>query len=159
MRHACEAGTRRNIIVIEDDRTTARILEIHLVHLGYHVSHIFSSPTTALAEIRGESPDLIIMGISFPGDLDGIEAARIITAELEVPVVFLTASMDQETFKRAMQIQPSGYITKPPDKLKLQEVLTGTFVKHSDGSAPTNGGSGEVIILDGPVARNYEILN
>ena len=127
MNSAIEARTGKTIVVVEDDRTTAKILEIQLARLGYRVTHIFTSPREAIREINSYGPDLVVIGTSFPGDLDGIEAATILHGIFGIPVVFVTASTDQDTMARAEQARPSGYIIKPPDQSKLKRVLDATF--------------------------------
>lgn len=132
MQHATEACPRKAIVIVEDDRTTAKILEIQLVRLGYHIPRVFASPREAIREIGRYRPDLVIIGISFPGDLDGIEAASILHGIFDIPIVFLTASSEQDTIARAMQVRPSGYIVKPPDQTKLQGALSTAFSAVAD---------------------------
>jgi CheY-like chemotaxis protein len=138
MNQATEARTSKTIVIVEDDRTTAKILEIQLASLGYRISHIFASPREAIREIHRYGPDLVIIGVSFPGDLDGIEAASILHAIFDIPIVFLTASTEQETITRAMRARPSGYIVKPPDQSKLRGTLTAAFTAGTDkpGNVP-----------------------
>lgn len=136
MNSATETRMGKTIVIVEDDRTTAKILDIQLTRLGYRVSHIFTSPREAIREIKPYNPDLVIIGISFPGDLDGIEAASILHNIFDIPVVFLTASAEQETMTRAEQARPSGYIVKPPDQSKLLRVLDASF---SQITGPASG--------------------
>lgn len=138
MNRAIEARTGKTIVIVEDDRTTAKILEIQLTRLGYRISHIFTSPREAIREINRYSPALVIIGVSFPGDLDGIEAASILHGIFDIPIVFLTASAEQDTIARAEQARPSGYIVKPPDQSKLRGALEAAFAHDTDhaGFAP-----------------------
>lgn len=137
MNRAIEARTGKTIVIVEDDRTTAKILEIQLNRLGYHIPHIFTSSREAIREITRYGPDLVIIGVSFPGDLDGIEAASILHGIFDIPIVFLTASAEQETITRAEQARPSGYIVKPPDQSKLRGALAAVFAHLADQAGIT----------------------
>ena len=67
--------------------------------------------------------DLVLMDIILRGDLDGIDAASEIKARFNVPVVFLTALNDQETFERAIKTKPLGWMAKPVETRRLQQVI------------------------------------
>jgi CheY-like chemotaxis protein len=53
------------------------------------------------------------MDIMLKGEMDGIEAARIIKLRFSIPVIYLTACTDIEILERAKLTEPAGYISKP----------------------------------------------
>ncbi|HEY7976169.1 MAG TPA: ANTAR domain-containing protein, partial [Ktedonobacterales bacterium] len=67
---------------------------------------------SAINLARELRPDLIIMDIRMP-ELDGIEAARVLTNERLAPVVLLTAFSDDELIERAREAGVVNYVTKP----------------------------------------------
>lgn len=101
------------ILVVDDEATITTHLEERLAHMGYEIVGCASSGKEAVELARRYRPDLIIMDIVMPGELDGIEAASIIKEELNTPIVFLSAYGDEKFIKRAKQIEPFGYIVKP----------------------------------------------
>ncbi len=101
------------ILVVDDEATITTQLEERLEFMGYEVAGSAASGAEAVDRARELRPDLILMDIVMPGKLDGIEAARIIKRELDIPVVFLTAYGDDKFIQRAKEVEPYGYIIKP----------------------------------------------
>ncbi len=106
--------TKYRIIIAEDDSITSKYLQRHLNSLGYDVVSVVSSGENAVKDAEMLSPDLVLMDIVLKGEMDGIEAAEKIHA-LDIPVIFLTACSDNNTFERAKLTEPYGYIVKPFD--------------------------------------------
>jgi CheY-like chemotaxis protein len=67
----------------------------------------------ALDSVVRKQPDLVLMDINLKGEMDGIEAARQIRKDFDIPVIFLTSHSDGNTLRRAKEIHPDGFITKP----------------------------------------------
>ncbi|MBM4241846.1 MAG: response regulator [Euryarchaeota archaeon] len=107
------------ILIVEDEKITAMGLKNKLEKLGYKVTGLASSGTEALAKIAENPPDLVLMDIVLKDDMDGIEAAKKIREELDVPIIYLTAYADDEMIKRAALTEPYGYILKP---FKIREL-------------------------------------
>jgi len=63
------------------------------------------------------------MDIMIPGNLDGIGAAEIIKAELDIPVIFLTAFSEDQIIERAKHAEPYGYIIKPIQDRELKAAV------------------------------------
>lgn len=111
------------ILVVDDEATITTQLEERLVVMGYEVAGCASSGAEAIALAREHRPDLILMDIVMPGPQDGIEAARIIGKELDIPVVFLTAYGDDHFIERAKDVGPYGYIIKPYQENALKAAV------------------------------------
>ena len=88
-------------------------LEERLTEMGYSVSGMAASGEEAVEKARLARPDIVLMDIVMPGKLNGIEAAKIITEELDIPVVFVTAYADDSVVTSAKSVRPCGYIVKP----------------------------------------------
>jgi PAS domain S-box-containing protein len=101
------------ILVVDDEATITTQLEERLEYMGYQVVGSAGSGAEAVDKARELHPDLILMDIVMPGKLDGIEAARLIKKEMDIPVVFLTAYGDDRFIQRAKEVEPYGYIIKP----------------------------------------------
>ncbi|HBF13133.1 MAG TPA: hypothetical protein DDW49_07075 [Deltaproteobacteria bacterium] len=107
------------ILVVEDEGIVAMDLSQNLVKLAYNVVGVCSTAEDALSKVAELKPDLVLLDIKLKGVMDGINAARIIRAEFNIPVVFLTSYSDQTTMDRAKETEPFGYILKPYDQREL----------------------------------------
>jgi len=101
------------IMVVEDEAVIALRLKQVLTSMGYDVAGIAYSGEEALKKAKSLNPELILMDIMIPDKLDGIAAAKIINAEFDIPVIFLTAFSEDKIIERAKQAGPYGYILKP----------------------------------------------
>ena len=79
-----------------------------------------ASGEDAIEKARRLSPDLVLMDIVMPGKLNGVEAAKTIVNELDIPVIFITAYADDTIIEKAKQARPYGYILKPFNELELK---------------------------------------
>jgi|Deesub1362B_J571_1020462.scaffolds.fasta_scaffold00001_730 PAS domain S-box-containing protein len=113
----------KKILVVDDEAAITTHLEAKLTHYGYEVVGRASSGEEAITKARLLHPDLILMDIVMPGPIDGIEAARRIKKELNIPVIFLTAYGDDTFIQRAQEAEPSGYIIKPFQDAELKAVI------------------------------------
>ena len=101
------------IMVVEDEAVIAIRLQERLTAMGYHVVGISYSGEEAMKQARRLRPDLVLMDIMIPGEMDGIAVAKWVKAELDIPVIFLTAFSEDKIIERAKQAKPYGYIVKP----------------------------------------------
>lgn len=124
-----------SILVVEDEGLISLDIETHLLNLGYQISGIAETGQMSIEKALESRPDLILMDIRLKGEMDGIEAASAITAQIDVPVIFLTAFADLETLKRAKQVSPFGYILKPFDQIALRTNIEIALHKHRSEAA------------------------
>jgi response regulator NasT len=110
----------RTRIVIADDESVIRAdLREMLSNLNYLVVGEAGDGQSAVNTARELKPDVVIMDIKMP-DLDGIEAARILTQEQIAPVLLLTAYSQRDLVDRAKEAGVVGYLVKP---FREQEIL------------------------------------
>jgi DNA-binding response OmpR family regulator len=102
-----------HILLVDDDVLLRRSLAFNLEQAGYHASTA-ASAEDALAMVRQERPDLILLDIGLPG-MDGLDALRIIQADFNVPVIFLTARHRELDEVLGLELGADDYITKPFD--------------------------------------------
>ena len=101
------------VMILEDELIIATDLRTRLEAMGYTVAGIHTDGEHAIRAMTRERPELILVDIGLHGDLDGIEAARRVRAEHDVPLVFITAYGDDATRIRAMEVPASAYLLKP----------------------------------------------
>ena len=120
----------KKILIIEDEALVARELKSRLTQMGCEVVGIaYGNEGIELA--RRTKPDLLLTDIHLKDGEDGIDMARTIQAERDVPVVFLTAYSDEATVSRAKEVAPYGYIIKPVDNRELQIAIDMALYKFN----------------------------
>ena len=123
------------ILIVEDERIVAIDLQRRLARLGYAVVALAASGTEAIQKALALRPDVVLMDIRLQGDMDGVEAAQQIQAATAIPVVFMTAYVDEETQQRVKATSPWGCLYKPftPHEIQatMEHVLSG---QPPDGS-------------------------
>jgi len=122
----------QRIMVVDDEASIAAYLEECLEFMGYKVVGRASSGESAVDMAKQFRPDLILMDIVMPGKLDGIDASRIINAEMDIPIIFLTAYADDNFIKRAKNVDPYGYIIKPFQEAELKATIEITLSKKEE---------------------------
>jgi len=108
------------ILIVEDEVIIAMRFEVFFSRRGYQVVDLVSSGEEAIKAAIKEKPDLILMDINLKGMMSGIEAATKITAEDNIPIIFMTGYSDENLRMEADKVNPLGYFMKPID---MNEVL------------------------------------
>jgi PAS domain S-box-containing protein len=119
MATAASNSQPNKILVVEDEWIIAEDVSECLQRLGYEVCAIASTGEEALEAAERHQPVIALMDIRLRGQMDGIEAAEQISERHGIPVIFLTAHMDQQTLDRAKHADPFGYLTKPLNERDL----------------------------------------
>lgn len=117
-----------NILIIEDTILTAQKIKKSLELAGYNVCGIASRSERALEVMFQQHIDIVIADINIKGDLNGIETAKLIQKNFNVPVIFLTSYHDDATLAEVSSVEFTGYIVKPYlDAQLLREVKLASF--------------------------------
>lgn len=109
---------REKILIVEDESIVAMELESYLTRLDYKVVAICTTADDAYTKAIENDIDLILMDISLLKS-DGVDAARRIKLQKDIPFIFLTAHIDEETIERAIKVDPVAYLTKPFNRQEL----------------------------------------
>ncbi len=103
----------RTRVIIADDEALIRMdLREMLTNLGYLVVGEVADGRSAVNQARELRPDVVVMDIKMP-DMDGIEAAQILTEERLAPTVLLSAYGQRELVDRAREAGVVAYLVKP----------------------------------------------
>ncbi len=125
----------RTRIIIADDESLIRMdLREMLTNLGYLVVGEVGDGRSAVSQSRELRPDVVIMDIKMP-DMDGIEAAKILTEERIAPVVLLSAYSQRDLVERARTSGVVAYLVKPyreEDLTPAIEVALARFKEFRD---------------------------
>ena len=112
-----------SILIVEDDVVVSMDIQGLLEDTGYRVCGVASSAEEAWELARKQCPDLVLMDISLRGSPNGIEAARQLRLEHDLPTIFLTAYADRDTIEKAKEAEPYGYLVKPFEVLGLRATI------------------------------------
>jgi DNA-binding response OmpR family regulator len=99
------------ILVVDDEPSLVAALRYSLTQAGFAVRTAVDG-SAALAAVKQEAPDLVVLDVMLPG-LDGFEVCRRIRAEAPVPIVMLTARDDPVDRVVGLEVGADDYLTKP----------------------------------------------
>ena len=101
------------VLIVEDEPLIALSLRDVLTLAGFEVVGVAARVSVALTIAQNTPPDVAILDVRLAGERDGIEGAVQLRRILDIPVVFLTAQGDEDTWARAALLNPAGYFVKP----------------------------------------------
>lgn len=117
------AASPIKILAVEDDPIYAESLEFVVQELGYELVGIVDNASAALQLLDETSPDLILLDIEISDSMNGIELGARINSISRIPIIYVTAFSDKETFQQAKLTLPKAYIIKPYDPGSLQSAI------------------------------------
>ncbi len=106
-------GRVQKIMIVEDEALAVMALRMVLRTLGYEVAEAAASGEKALAIIRREKPDLVLMDVMLVGELSGIETVVRMRQWHAAPVIFMTGYRDQELIESLGRIAQATCLFKP----------------------------------------------
>jgi DNA-binding response OmpR family regulator len=106
------ASDQHTVVVIEDDPNIAQLVELYLRDAGYRV-HLATDGLSGLDLTRARQPDLVVLDLGLPGELDGLEVCRRLRAAGEVPIVMVTARDSELDRVLGLELGADDYLTKP----------------------------------------------
>ncbi|HEY3120796.1 MAG TPA: response regulator transcription factor [Vicinamibacteria bacterium] len=101
----------KTVLVVDDEREIALIVRDYLQHAGYAVITA-GDGGKALDLARARRPDLVVLDLGLPG-IDGLDVARTLRRESNVPIIMLTARVDESDRLLGLELGADDYITKP----------------------------------------------
>jgi len=104
---------KAQVLIVEDDGIIALDLESRMKKLGYGVTGVAGYGEQAIEKVKENTPDVVLMDIILKGEIDGIDAAKEIRTQYDIPVIFITGYADKKRLERAKLTYPFGFIIKP----------------------------------------------
>ena len=138
------------ILVVDDDLYIQQLVAIHLGNEGYTVFRA-TNAEQALLLLEEQLVDLAIVDVMMPG-MDGFDLTRILTQDLNIPVILLTAKGQLEDKEQGFLSGSEDYVVKPfePKELLFRVAVV---LRRSERSVQENLQSGNVTIN----RRNFEV--
>lgn len=100
-----------NILIVEDDPNVRKVVRVNLAKRGYTVSEAEDSHQ-AMALFQSEPIDLVLLDLILPG-LSGVDVCTWIRARSDVPIIVLSARLEEELKVAALDAGADDYVTKP----------------------------------------------
>ena len=135
-----------NILVVDDEKEIADLVELYLLNEGYDVSK-FYSPAEALEYLEGNLPDLAVLDVMMP-EIDGFELCRRIRTRHNYPIIMLTAKVEDIDKITGLAIGADDYVTKPFNPLEVVARVKAQLRRVQRYSSPREV-SDDVIDFDG----------
>jgi two-component system, OmpR family, alkaline phosphatase synthesis response regulator PhoP len=104
----------KKILIVEDEQDLIKLLRYNLEKEGFRVAHT-TDGSLALAEIRRDTPDLVILDLMLPG-MDGLQVCRQLRRHdryAALPILMLTARGEEADRVVGLEIGADDYVTKP----------------------------------------------
>lgn len=125
--------TMRTILVVEDEREIARMVQAYLMREGYQVDVAFDGES-GWFKFQELKPDLVILDIMLPG-INGLELAQRIRRESSVPIIMLTARAEEADRVAGLEMGADDYVVKP---FSLRELAARVraVLRRAEGTMP-----------------------
>ena len=121
-----------SVLVVEDDRNIAGLLQMYLEKEGYAVTIAYDGGD-GMTKYRAIKPDMVLLDVMMPV-MDGWEVCKAIRAESQTPIIMLTAKSETNDKVNGLKVGADDYITKP---FEMREVLARIeAVLRRSGAAP-----------------------
>jgi DNA-binding response OmpR family regulator len=101
----------RTILVVDDERRIVDVARDYLEHAGFEVVTA-GDGRSALESAKARMPDLVVLDLGLPG-MDGLDVARELRRDSDVPIVMLTARDDELDRVLGLELGADDYVTKP----------------------------------------------
>jgi DNA-binding LytR/AlgR family response regulator len=147
-----------NILLVEDEFMTRRLLRKKLTELGHHVVGEADNTDDALAILEKEQVDLAMLDINLGNDSkDGIWLGEYIRFNVHIPFIYLTAYDTSEIVDRAIHTQPHAYLTKPFSEVGLRTTLAIAAQQYQRQRELNNQQVRHLLVKDGSQIRQIPI--
>jgi len=109
----------KRILVVDDELPIQRILRRNLSVSGYDVL-IADDVEQAVEMALAHQPDLILLDLCLPGEIDGLEVCRQVRLSMQTPIIVLSALTEEKQKVEALDLGADDYLTKPFSNDELQ---------------------------------------
>jgi len=121
---------KEQILIVEDEQVIAMDIHNRLQNMGYGVAAIVHSGEEAIMKTAELRPDLVLMDIALGEGMDGIEAANLIHARYNIPVIYLSSNIAEGRMEQIKKTNPFGFIIKPFEDRDLRITIEMAIYRH-----------------------------
>lgn len=142
------------VLVVEDDTTLATTLRYNLEREGYNCL-LAADGARGLELARRDKPSLVLLDVMLPG-IDGLEVCRRVRAESNVPIIMLTARVEELDRVVGLEVGADDYVTKPFSLLELRARIL-AVLKRAGGAKSVYRYAEVEVDLDNYVIRHGDV--
>ena len=135
----------KRILVVDDEPGIASICRDYLEKAGFGVT-VASTGSDALAQARSGNPDLVVLDLGLP-KMDGLDVTRALRRHSSVPIIMLTARVEESDKLVGLELGADDYLTKPFSPRELVARVRAVFRRIDRG--PERGDvvrAGDVVV-------------
>ena len=118
------------VLIAEDNPKTRLFLKNQLELLGYQVEAV-SNGQAAVDMVSELKPTLVIMDVKMP-EMDGIDAAKNISAKTTIPIILITGLSSDEMATKAIESGVFAYLVKPVTKKQLEPAIKLAMARYDE---------------------------
>ncbi len=141
----------KTILVVDDEPKIVQLARDYLERAGYSVLAAHDGKT-AMASVRAEKPDLIILDLGLP-EMDGLDVTRALRKGSNVPIIMLTARAEETDKLVGLELGADDYITKPFSPKELVARVRAVLRREENAGAGAETVRAADLTLDVPRMR------
>ncbi|MDM5201563.1 response regulator YycF [Fictibacillus enclensis] len=134
----------KKILVVDDERPIADILQFNLEKEGFQVTCAYDG-VSAIEKIESEKPDMILLDIMLPMK-DGMEVCREVRKKYDTPIIMLTAKDSEIDKVLGLELGADDYVTKPFSTRELIARVKANLRRHQQETEREVDENNEIII-------------
>ncbi len=115
------------ILVVEDEGLVALYIKKILIEHGFKEILVARNGEEAVLKAEQLRPDIMLMDIRLGKGINGIDAVKLINSSRRIPVIYITASTDEQTHREALGTDPVAILSKPIEPEELNEMIDNYF--------------------------------
>jgi two-component system response regulator VicR len=136
----------KRVLVVDDEKPIADILQFNLEKEGYTVTCAYDGDE-ALEKVEGNKYDLVLLDIMLP-NRDGMEVCREIRKKHEMPIIMLTAKDSEIDKVLGLELGADDYVTKPFSARELIARVKANMRRHQQEAEKNPGEMNEIVVGD-----------
>jgi len=130
-------GRKGKLLIVEDDADLVRALEVYFSRVGYEIVSA-ADGLEGMQTLYNERPDIVILDIAMP-KMDGWEVCRRIRELSDVPIIMLTARVQEDERVKGLKLGADDYVVKPFSLKELEARLEAVLRRAPDASERREG--------------------
>jgi two-component system alkaline phosphatase synthesis response regulator PhoP len=99
------------VLMVEDEVELVRVLRDYLERAGFRVQTASTGPE-AVSQFQHSMPDIVLLDLNLPG-MDGLDVARAMRRTTSVPIIMVTARVDEADRLVGLELGADDYVVKP----------------------------------------------
>lgn len=136
------SGSKKKILVVDDERGLVKVIRLNLEHDGFDVVEAMNGQQ-AMDQMRTTLPDLVLLDVMMP-DMDGFTVLKLIREQSQIPVIMLTAKSEEADIVQGLELGADDYITKPFSPRELTSRIRAVLRRSEHDEAET----GKIVVDD-----------